>query len=86
MDARRNQAYYAIYEVNETLPVTVTEPAAAPIEEVIHQDSNAADATNPELSMPRIFILCHLLFYRNLTIIKSLLQIFFNENFSAVLR
>lgn len=45
MDARRNQAYYAIYEVNETLPVTVTEPAAAPIEEVIRQVNETARKT-----------------------------------------
>ncbi len=45
MDARRNQVYYAIYEVNETLPATVTEPSAAPIEEVIHQVNETARKT-----------------------------------------
>lgn len=45
MDARRNQAYYAIYKVNELLPATVVEPAAAAIEEVIRQVNETARKT-----------------------------------------
>ena len=35
MDARRSQAYYGIYKVNETVPIALTQSAAAPIEEII---------------------------------------------------
>lgn len=40
MDARRNQAYYGIYEVNNEVPVPLVEQAAAPIEEIISQLNN----------------------------------------------
>lgn len=35
MDARRNQAYYGVYQMNGEIPVAVAEQAAAPIEEII---------------------------------------------------
>ncbi len=37
MDARRNQAYYGIYDVSGPRPVVVREQAAAPVEDVIRQ-------------------------------------------------
>lgn len=37
MDARRNQAYYGIYDVSGRLPLTVQEQAAAPVEEVVEK-------------------------------------------------
>lgn len=35
MDARRNQAYYCVYEVEGETPKKITDEAAAPIEEII---------------------------------------------------
>ena len=37
MDARRNQAYYGIYDVSGELPVVVTEQDAAPIDTVLRK-------------------------------------------------
>jgi tRNA threonylcarbamoyladenosine biosynthesis protein TsaB len=37
MDARRNQAYYGIYDVSGSVPEVVAEQAAAPMETVIRQ-------------------------------------------------
>lgn len=37
MDARRNQAYYGIYDVSGDVPETVVAQAAAPVEDVIRQ-------------------------------------------------
>lgn len=40
MDARRNQAYYGIYDVSGTVPKIVAEQEAAPVEAVIRQVNN----------------------------------------------
>ena len=45
MDARRNQAYYGIYKVNEKLPVVLKEQAAVPVEEVISQVNELGQKT-----------------------------------------
>lgn len=37
MDARRNQAYYGVYDVSGEMPVALVEQSAAPIEEVIEK-------------------------------------------------
>ena len=48
MDARRNQAYYGIYDVSGEKPDVLSEQAAAPIEEVLEKVNN--------LGRPVIFI------------------------------
>lgn len=45
MDARRNQAYYGIYKVNEEVPAVVSEQSAASIEEVILQVNQIGQKT-----------------------------------------
>ena len=45
MDARRSQAYYGIYRVNEKVPVVLREQAAAPVEEVISQVNELGQKT-----------------------------------------
>ena len=45
MDARRSQAYYGIYKVNEKVPVTLREQSAAPVEEVISQVNELGQKT-----------------------------------------
>ena len=48
MDARRNQAYYGIYDVSEKIPRVLVEQDAAPVEEVMNKVN--------ELGRPVIFL------------------------------
>lgn len=45
MDARRNQAYYGVYDVSGEIPISLVEQSAAPIEEVVEKVNSLGKKT-----------------------------------------
>ena len=43
MDARRNQAYFGIYDVQKEMPKTLVEPSAAPVDEIVDKVNELGD-------------------------------------------